>query len=63
MVLNIGYNLLFIQSQGIEGAAIATAFASLTAQFVGILYYKRNIALKFLIRSLLPLHYIKGIKK
>jgi Na+-driven multidrug efflux pump len=63
MFLNVVYNFYFIPTQGILGAAIATAFAYLTSQFVGIIYYKKEIALKFLIRSLLPLHYIKGTKK
>jgi len=59
MFLNIIYNLYFIPTQGIVGAGIATAFASLTAQFIGILYYKREIALRFLLKSLLPIHYAK----
>lgn len=60
MILNVVYNLYFIPKQGILGAGIATAFASLTAQLVGLFFYKRDIALKFLLKALVPIHYLKG---
>ena len=59
MFLNIIYNLYFIPTQGIVGAGIATAFASLTAQFVGILTYKRKIAVKFLFNALIPIKLLR----
>jgi O-antigen/teichoic acid export membrane protein len=58
MIINIIYNLYFIRSQGAVGAAIATALGSLTAQTIGILFYKRKIALRFLLKSLIPVHWI-----
>jgi PST family polysaccharide transporter len=58
MIINILYNFYFIPTQGVMGAAIATAFASLTAQSIGILFYKRKIALRFLLKSLIPIHLI-----
>jgi O-antigen/teichoic acid export membrane protein len=63
MILNVVYNFFFIPSQGIEGAAIATAFASVSAQFIGILYYEKKVALRFLGKVLVPLHYLKGYEK
>jgi len=59
MVLNIFLNLYFIPKIGILGAGIATALASLIAQFAGLLFYKREIALKFLTNALFPIHLIK----
>ena len=63
MTLNVAYNLYFIPTQGIFGAAIATAYAGLTAQFVGIMVYKRNVAFGFLLKSLFPKHLIFKGKK
>jgi Na+-driven multidrug efflux pump len=43
---------------GVTGAAFATALASLLSQLAGILTLKRDIALRFLINSLLPIKLI-----
>lgn len=59
MTLNVLLNLYLIPKIGILGAGIATALASLMAQFVGLLVYKREIALEFLIKALFPIHLIK----
>lgn len=58
MVLNVLLNFYLIPRLGILGAGIATAVASLVSQFVGLLVYKRNIALKFLTKALFPLYLI-----
>ncbi|MCH8905197.1 MAG: hypothetical protein IIA45_14955, partial [Bacteroidetes bacterium] len=52
-----------ISKQGVIGADIDTAFASLTAQFVGILFYKREIALRFLLNAIFPLYLIKKAQR
>lgn len=59
MILNIILNLYLIPKIGIIGAGIATALSSLISQFVGLLVYKRNIALKFLLNAIFPIHLIK----
>jgi O-antigen/teichoic acid export membrane protein len=57
MILNIGYNYFFIRIQGIDGAAIATALSSITAQAAGIIFYKRKVAVSFLINSINPMKF------
>ena len=63
MIINILYNYYFIPTQGVMGAAIATAFASITAQLIGILFYKRKLAFGFLMNTLIPIHLFNMHKK
>jgi len=59
MVLNILINYYLIPIFGIQGAAIATALASISAQTLGIIFYKRELALKFLLNSIFPIYTFK----
>lgn len=58
LILNVAFNLYFLPIMGVTGAAFATALASLLSQLAGILTLKRDIALRFLINSLLPIKLI-----
>lgn len=56
LILNISLNLVLIPELGILGAGIATALSSIIAQLAGVLFYKRHIALKFMIYSFNPIY-------
>lgn len=54
LMLNISLNLYLIPLMGILGAGIATALSASISQLAGVLFYQRDIALKFLIYSFFP---------
>lgn len=59
MIINIIFNYLLIPIYGITGAALASAIACIIAQLTGVLFYKRKLAVKFLLNGFLPFYLLK----
>lgn len=60
MVVNILMNYFLIPVYGIVGAALATAVANIFAQIMGLLFYKRKMALKFLLNGFFPFYLLNN---